>query len=229
MATTPQAFPPLPNVAIASYNYTDVADGTGIRKFYAGRGMLSGATSQYFLTTDTDLNGFHALSPTGNYNVSGEFFASQLATDSAAVADLDFDLEPFNMPVALKGKMSFSIPALLGQNSTTTSAYFKVYLRKVSGGAESEIVSATTGTVSSNKPVYCQFSASMTVPYTHFKSGDTLRVTLEFHAYGEVGISSGFAFEPSNSYGINVWNSTTASAGMRSGRTVLNIPFVIDL
>ena len=37
---------------VTTYDYFDIAEGTGIKNFYAGQSFASGAATQYFMTSD---------------------------------------------------------------------------------------------------------------------------------------------------------------------------------
>ena len=73
---------PLPSEnAVASYNYTDMAEGTGVTVFY-----LVGATGDNILTTQT-------VYADDIENATAE---TELTSDYVKLMDTDYDLSPFN-------------------------------------------------------------------------------------------------------------------------------------
>lgn len=157
--------------SIASYNYADISEGTGITSFY---GAAYGDTNSGIgnILTTRQLAGMGAGSG-GSANIQAD----------TIVLDKDFDVE-FNTPKTIKGKMLAHISYTIGDSSCGShNEYMIIKVRKVSGGVESEIVSVQSDTTSgsANNTYYYSKIFGIEVPLTNFKKGDKLRITQEFH------------------------------------------------
>lgn len=207
--------------AIASYNYTDIAEGTGIIVFY-GTADATSAAAKYVLTQQSSILG-----------QTVEYMGNPANGAPALMADYDFDLPAFNMPKIISGKMFISIPTA-GINNTADDAYpteyFIIKLRKYDG-AEHEIASVQTSSHSYNlfdaSKVSYNYLTEMDVPQTSFKRGDVLRITALYYAGKDnaVNISVGFAFDPTNNYTGSVYTSTLG----KTSQMKFYVPFKIDL
>ena len=155
--------------AIASYNFTDVADGTGVLVFFGTRTRTDSAIT-YRLITDTT-------------------HSEEINTNGSA--DLDFDLTAFNLPRVAKGTAFVSVPvsALGGGDSITVACQ----LRKWDGSSETNITSVITSETYTNqtKMVF------MALPITehNFASGDVLRLNVTTTVGGSSG-NTGLGHDP---------------------------------
>lgn len=215
--TLPLTFPIPSGGSIASYNYVDIAEGTGISIFYAA-GAQDSTGVKYILTRE-NLN-----------SEISEVYASIPASDPVKINDLDFDLSYFNTPKIIKGKGYISIPTLcVNSSGSTVDYYFIVTIRKVISGVESDIVAVTSATITtpvsgSDRMMLIPF----TVPKTYYKRGEVLRVTIEYWAGGNGGTTAGgFAFDPAGNYTASVY--TAGSINVKTSRTSIYIPFELDL
>ncbi len=174
----PLNFPIPAESAIASYSYTDVAEGTGVQIFYGSTYKVD-TTLSYFLTTQ---GGHYANDTTSSANIA--------TGDPAKVLDLDFDL-PLNLPKNIKGNLY--VTATIGcsaRNAGTSTLYYIAKLRKWDGSTETDIASAQSATITNvNSPSVDTLSTKITVPLTHYKKTDTIRLTMEVWA-GQSGGSS---------------------------------------
>lgn len=169
MANLPLAFPiPTPS-AIASYNYTDIATGTGFVTYYCA--ITTDSTGQDEILTPqvvfSDETNSTWVSPTGN---GGDPFVK--------VGDLDFDLSTFNLPQTLKGTAvingSFAV-----NTDGSVSCYIIFKIRHWDGTTETDIGSVQTETIDKNSPSFQTFLVEVSLTEKHFKKGETLRVTAE--------------------------------------------------
>ena len=151
--------------AIASYNYTDLAEGTGIIKFYGFAARNSAAYTYHLDKNPT----YSAL-----IQKSG-------AWSNSSSIDIDFDTSTFNTPCVIKGtaiiNMTLSVIADAGHTST---GYITAYVRKWNGTTETEIANVQSANVvdndaTANKEV---LNLRLTIPQTSFKRGETLRLTI---------------------------------------------------
>lgn len=197
----PVNFPVPSESSITSYDYVDIIDGLGYSLFYgfysfdgamAGKFKLSGnATASDTLGT---------LYPVGTNNYA-------------------FDSSIFNAPRTIQGTMilRYTVQGTnAGSNLDLTPS-----LSKVSGGAETVIVTATspyqtTGTTTKN----CNIN--MTIPKTLLKKGDFLRLNMSGTSSGN---TSYIMHDPINR------SSTTPSINSGDYPTKLEvlIPFKLEL
>ena len=97
----PQNFPPLAPTSIASYSYTDIAEGTGMVKFQ-GYLHMETTTESYGLTTT---------------NPYSHFIWTTIGVTEANYTlyiDKDFDLSPFAFPREIKGTARFNVTLCSG-------------------------------------------------------------------------------------------------------------------
>ena len=155
---------------IASYNWVDFAEGTGIIKFKGFRNNVSGSLA-YGLTTSDVYSG-------GSPGEGIETKSAELSNaDYAKVLDLDFDLSVFNSSRTIRGTAIVSVP--LGVYSTDADQARGFIIARIKKG-DVELVSATSGDLPgvSGTNTYIH-TLLLTIPLTHFKKGETLRLTIE--------------------------------------------------
>ena len=159
---------PLPSEsAVASYNYTDMAEGTGVTMFYLA------AT-----------HGDNILTPNQIYSevIEHSTGAHILTTDFVKNMDVDYDLSAFNSPRTVKGTAYINFTGHIWKSGTAVvTAKFTIKVRKWDGTTETEIGSATTAEISSPGSAADYILTALAIPLTqtHFGIGDVLRVTIE--------------------------------------------------
>lgn len=198
----PLSFPLPGESAVASYPYTDVAEGTGVVVYYGAHKRID-STDSYFLTTNV---------------VASDEIAKDSGTHSNASAtkliDLDFDVV-FNKPKIVNGRCYFSVPFAVNNQSTTGSGYVIAKVRKWDGSTETEIANAQSRTIESDgTPVTNARTLLFSVDVTNaeFSAGQTLRITLE--GWGVSASGAGWhhiniGHDPANRTG---WTESSASA-----------------
>ena len=206
---------------IATYDYTDIAEGTGIQIFH-------GFT--YTSLADISVN-VYALGKSTEYSSLIETTFASTAT-TTKVFDETFDSLSFNTPRTMKGTAQINLGQVSVINVTGTDEQSLVIkIIKVSGGTPAEIVSVTksmslaTGT---HKMVH---TIRAVVPATHFKIGDVLRFTIELYSNlegtGTVTGTNYIGHDPENRDGTGIVPSTD------DPRTItmlkFHCPFLIDL
>jgi hypothetical protein len=160
-ALIPNAFPDTSNPAIASYSYTDIAEGTGVIKLY---GFIdSGGTP----TLAEQVVYSSSIESTGSKTTSGAY---------STISDLDFDLSAFNYPKMIKGT------ALVGYGyafDQTNYGYGKIIftVRKWDGTTETDIASGTWARENAPDAKAAQVT-KITIPEHHFKRGEILRLNV---------------------------------------------------
>lgn len=215
MASIPVQFRKGGETAIASYNYVDVAEGTGIVTYYG----YSNASGAYSLTTNSSV-----FSDT--VTTSGAQFASG---GYVQVLDIDFDVE-FNIPKNVQGKAMINAPmAVWGiVDAKVYGGRTDVILSKWDGTTETALGTASGAvmewsTTAPNQKTYKVNAIELELPLTHFKKGETFRVTLKTYAKGADN-SAGWIFlghDPKS-------RAATAFTDAYTTMTA-NIPFRLDL
>lgn len=154
--------------AVASYDFYDVASGSGYIEFYAGRGMSVNLLSTFkFYSNCPDATAYVYTSGSTN---SGTFTKK---------VDLDFDVV-LNKPLVIYGRALVNAPYSIKGDTSTVQGYTWAHIKKVSGGTETEIISCSGAALSANTTeTFFMPGLEMDVPLTVFKKGDTLRLTVE--------------------------------------------------
>lgn len=213
----PQNFPPVQDAAIATYDYTDIAEGTGIVTYYGAKNQ-----SSYILTRDSLY--------TDDTNSSGDGVTSASTTSVQTMTKLfdhDYDLE-FNFPKTVKGTAHCNIT--LGTYSTERRLIKAVWdVQKYDGTTETHLISgaSTVENYGSSGVAATIKLISLDVPETHFKKGETLRCTIELWGQATAGVSGtfGYAHDPMNR---NDGGSTQIVDDDTDTRLIFKIPFRID-
>ena len=210
--------------AIASYDYTDLAEGTGVVSFFGSDNRsISGPGRLYSLSKgvlySNDIN-------TQEANTTATF---------VLLLEKDFDVV-FNQPQNLKGIVKINI-TLGGRTVSTAPNTWECYailkLKHVEdaidiGEAQTETVTGGGGgiNVHASKTLQAIIDASSTA--IHFKPGETLRMTVEIWGKRPSGGSSnvGFGHDPKGRL-----DETPANGGIirDEDSTIfqINVPFII--
>ena len=185
--------------AIASYDYTDIGEGTGINKLYCFSESLSGSTP-------------YGMSTEQVYSYDNEKWIAVANTALTKIFDFDFDLNVFNYPKILKGSALVSVPFKSDSDTGySITTYIIAKVRKWDGSSETEIANATTPTiVVSASAVAKNFLIPITIPETNFERGNTLRLTIEVwttrHASATGWVAIGM--DPQNRDGVKIVPAT---------------------
>lgn len=209
---------------ITSYDYFDIAEGTGVQnlkgfvtKNSGGLSYAIGKTSVYSSVIETE--GIQG-------NISGG--------TAYKLLDLDFDLSSLNAPRTVKGKIYVNYCVQTGRSagSGTVTSYQHLKLRKWDGTTETEIANTQTTTFGgSNTNDPTPFCTVIEVPKTRFKTGETIRLTIECWSIGNTvwdTIYHTLGTDPLNRDGTRIIPSTDTGP---ETITQLNIymPFALDL
>lgn len=194
--------------AIASYNYVDISEGTGVTKFYgfnvATSGTTGGSTSSYALTTDT---------PYSHYVEYG-----------GAPIELNFYLTPFNKPQIVRGTaiVRFSSGTDAGAGKTL---WWSVSLQKVSQeGVITTIGTTSTAEITSDVArVFSNLTSEIELTETKIKKGEALRLNIV--PYGQpLPLSCFLSHDPANRDGVYITPAATYPTKLE-----LYVPFKIDV
>lgn len=202
--------------AIASYNYADIAEGTGYTIFYGlVTRNLAGAT--YSLVTQT-LRG-----SAGNINYSvdttEESRIKQSGTSASYVkmGEIDFDLSAFNTPKTIKGTALIEYSAAcIETDASRSKGYWVFKIIKDSDGTETVIGTANSEETDANggggvPPEKITGCIPITCTQTHFKRGDILRVTAEAWMYYIAGGENTYLHIPHSPQNNNTTNFTATT------------------
>jgi hypothetical protein len=217
MAGVPIVFRDQKQRILASYDYIDIADGTGVIKFYA--------------EIAEDTNGkIYALSRTIQRTTVVEESGTMSGSTITKGFDKDFDLTAFNKPQVVDGKVTagFSWEQYEAGGAISAEGYVRLVIKHVTaGGTETDLVTLQTPTASGGSDdIKVVDFISGTIPRTNFKIGDILRITYEgwWRQTGgtpQSSIENRFHFDPNNA----------ANGLMDEGETqfFINIPFKIEI
>ena len=211
---------------IASFDGIDLIQGKGLVKLLGG-GTQDSAGIKYRLSKTAFYTS--VTSPTVMQNF---IEVTVSATSSTKVIDLDFDTDVFNLPATIEGIAVNNIPTqTITSAADQTGEYFctVVYKRVAVGGAETDLISASSNTVSwtdSTDLVDKYFSFTSDIPATTFKVGEKLRITVEIWAK-RIGAGNSnviIFFSPNNTVITNTWTQNANFTQM-----MYLVPFKIDL
>lgn len=196
-----------PPSAIASYNFDDVNQRTGTIIYL---GFVSNATGgdDYHLSKDITFSSLIELKTA--YAVDG-FNAYE------EVVNKDFDLAEFNLPADIKGTAYVAFTYNVSDNgSFDPTSKFQVLIKHVtSGGTPTEIGNAVSSDEQQSANTTAKYNIMMpiTIPLTHFKRGEKLRLTIigSLKSAGNPGTATGdmtFGTDPEGKDGVEIVPST---------------------
>ncbi len=202
--------------AIASYDYVDIADGTGVIVF-------QGATTKLVTTTS------HFLTKSNIYSNDIESAGSINSAALTKVLDVDFDTSILNFSRIMRGTAIINIPMNISSSATYTGVLI-VRISKWDGSTETLIATATSETIGPATGSLSKVMAvHLTLPETPFKVGDAIRLGIEGWIQRTAGGVAGtltIAHDPQNRDGTKI--TPTGDATLTT-KLVANIPFEINL
>lgn len=188
----------------ANYDFTDVADGTGVLVLY-GVGATTSAGSSYLLTANRvwGLKTYDAQTAAGTYTYN-------------------FDLTGFNSPRTAKGVAYVNVAFYMvsASDSVTIKAQVKKYSNSTETNISSEISSDTYG----GAGIYKQLILPIPLTQTNFKRGDQLRLTIKMVKVNANG-SAEIGFDPQNNAGTLLDPNTM----LLTTSLIFYCPFRIDV
>jgi hypothetical protein len=207
-----------PQTAIASYDWTDIAEGTGVIIFdgFAKSGDSTGNIT-YGLTNNIV------------YGAEKETKSDEIIQNGYTIEKtLNFALTAFNLPRTIKGKALIEGTWQLEKtNTTTTNAYIVWTIQKYDGTNYTTIGTFTTETITSAVvgTTIKTFSVEVNLTETHFKKGEILNIKAEMTGKGSGSAGEAWiylAHDPVNS------DNTWATAADNHTDLKFYIPFRID-
>lgn len=158
---------------IATYDYIDISEGTGIVQFYGAKVSVdtSLANDKRILTRNAAF-----LSHPASSESLGESNELSPITSSS---DFDWDVT-FNLPKIVEGTTFIIMPVSLTVGASTGDLDLKITIKKWDGSTETTLVAETaapTLTRTGAGTTYGGRVLKLTIPNTKFKAGETLRYT----------------------------------------------------
>ena len=162
---------------IATYNFNDIAEGTGSTNFYLSISKDSVGTD-YFLTANT---GTKSSSIRSDASPTSPF----LEWGDAENKTFTFDLSQFNFPKNIEGQAFFSVNYYIsntGNNATDFQPTFTLY--HYDGTTETSLGAVTTEAQNPTviEPHWGTFLCSINITNKYFATGDILRLKINYSA-----------------------------------------------
>jgi len=205
MANLPVQFRKAGEQVIASYDSTDIAEGTGLVEFDG-------------FTTKQDTTTTYLLSSATVRTNDVETSTAAVTTANAKRLDLDFDLSAFNLPKNIVGTAMVTATLKGVKNATVMNYYYIARIKK----NDVEIASAQSETNGSNASTD-YYTMTVQIPITtiqNFKKGDVLRLTMEVWAGTTAGSGTVTLYHDPH--------DTTVATALTT-QLKCHIPFRIDL
>jgi len=204
---------------IISFNFNDIADGTGQVKFY-GFNSEVGGTADYHLTTDNSIR-----------SILAETQGSAQSGGGGESINLNWDLPSFNLPKTVRGGFLVTGNYAISGAANPGSGTITVKVIRLSGAVETELASvvgpafvAVDTTANPSK----RFVITGTITKTLFKVGDVLRLKVVCTADDLTGGSASCILgnDPTNNDGTVL---TPSSDSDETTQLIIYIPFDLDL
>jgi len=216
------------SAAVASYDYEDIAEGTGHVLFYGFSAELSGASSTYHLGKDA----IYSNTPFTSAVVGGAAAASTL--------DLDFDTSPFNAPRIIEGDAYVSIPLAYVQNTSSGGEmFYYATISKWDGTTETVLVGPLcsetfSGATGADDQINRVITVKLTVPRTTFKVGDAVRLVIDLWCKSLDTPNDGWhclGHDPKNRTNevVGVGEPIPFADYSNTTQMILDLPFVLDI
>ena len=207
---------------ITSFDWVDTATGVGYVD-YNGFSSRDNTTISYHLTNGTPWS--DTIETTANQSDAGS---------STKDIDLDFDLNPFTVPVTIEGDVITQFSSAIMASATTTKYFMRLRVRRVRGGVESELGTSRNQEITHADGGDSWKSASntfaITLTQTDFKIGDILRVTVEgWIQDGNTSCELGFSHSPKNQAGTAIDPAADANQLATHNTFVCSVPYKITL
>src|SRR3990167_504132 len=206
--------------SVTSFDFYDIAEGTGIKTFYGATtdnpvSDLSGA----LLTSAVYSSG---INPTNN-PTGWETRNNQTASWTSIISKTF--KTTFNMPKLIKGTLYANVPTrIVTPNGTDSSNHYidvTIYKNDTSvataSGANMYFLSGTS-TIDNYMSL-----VPVTLPLTSFKKGDILKAKIQLFSKGDgTSIILAMGHDPMGRVPSSIYSNGTS-------KLIVNVPFVIDL
>jgi hypothetical protein len=215
---------------IASYNSTDVVEGSGIVNFYLGTTNLTGGID-YIMNTDI-WRTHQSIFTTANTNHT--MYLSASYNGAAAVKiDLDFDSKIYNRQVTLYGTGMATFRVLCSGLATKLTLYPVVTLYRYNATEGEVSIATATGESYTNNVSTTEarsYALPLVVPKTLIKVGDILRLTIQVYlATDGVAGYALLAYDPADREASRNAGALEPTAAAGQSQAVLQVPYLVDL
>ncbi len=206
---------------LTNVDWTDVAGATGFI-LYDGWGARISTGNDYFLIDTT--NRTHLFGDDDSGTILNTGGSGSTSSTSNKLLDLDFDLSEFQLPRTIKGIATVKIGINFTVGGAVNFEYFAIIkIRKWDGSSETEIASVQSVTFTTTTNVTDAITLPLTIPLTHFKKGEQIRLTVSLWGKND---------DNSTSYnmvlGHNPLNTVIGVIPADNSRLVAAIPFRMD-
>lgn|GEM_PF-6765257 len=201
---------------IATYNYQELAEGTGILSLYPFYATMSGGTIIYRLSSNTY---FSESNSTGG------------TTGGALVFNKTFELNPFNTPRTVKGTAIFTLPFIYGVSHSDQVLHISgaLAIKKESAGVTTTIVERTIEkTGATGVSIGPMNTWEISIPEAHFKIDDKLKIQFQLYCDRISGTTGAPYYEIGHSPKA-VDSTYIKAADGNSTQMRFDIPFAIQL
>ena len=202
-----------PAQAIASYDFFDIAAGTGLVTFYAGDVNLAAGTQERILSTDP----FYAT-------------IGASSTGLAQPGDFDFDVT-INKPIQVKGIATVSVPILLHSSSGTHIVSGAITATIEKNGVD--VATGTSETIEENvaqdtdEQVFAAVKVNV-LDKTLYESGDVLRLRVQYSA-PQANSSFTLGHDPMGRLTVPYEGGGSGWAGQTTTALTFHLPVVVDI
>lgn len=218
--------------ALANYDYTDIASGTGYSVFYGGNSYDGSVSGAYLIANNT----FYSA------NITTTCIIGNTLTGPI---EMDFDTQ-FNLPRTIKGKVIVNVPFGIGRKDAETGGtatgnisgaviHYDGTTETVLGEFRTDAFTVDDDVVTINNKT---LSGTVEISETDFKKGDYLRINLRVWGKTVDNIARwmGIGHDPKNSEDPATTAHTTPlviydSGSSTYGNTIMevHVPFKLDL
>ena len=203
--------------SIASFNFVDIATGTGFVDFYAGTSANRNLLRSNLWWSDTITTSGAATSATFTKNI-----------------DKDFDVT-FLKPTIIDGETVLNVPWAISSNISAKefTSFVQATVKKFDGTTETDLITASGAVLAFVSPGVVQReyidAFTIDIPRTNFRAGDTLRLTMEVWGKSEGGVLAIWylGHDPKARAGNN--DKDAFNWGTTPTTLLFQVPFKIDL
>ncbi len=213
--------------SVISYNYTDIASGTGVQLFYLGETYVSAI--KYKMSHITWYSDRVMSNPVG---------APAITVTPAIIQTLTFNVK-FLQPVTVSGDALANIAVAIRSTATAVLHHYIIATAsRYDGSSDTDLVSATGSVLDftstgANQYGYGMDAITLAIPKTKFKIGDELRLKLVQYGYADANANAWFiiAHDPKGraTSGKETIDGGQFTFGTSNSISTLQVPFVLEI